>query len=174
MWAETQSYVESYLGLYYADDAALRRDGEVAAWLTAFDGFITNGLKIPADGMRIDWLTRLCATLIHVSTVEHDYLNNVSWNYSPLGWLVPTVVPEGGERMDRRRAFDLVATLIATWKPYNMLLTTDVPSLALDEPAREVMQQWIDRLVQIQEKMAGATVDERLSYPANFNPSVSG
>jgi hypothetical protein len=173
MWAETHSYVDSYLRLYYADDAALGQDREVAEWLSAFDALITNGLKVPAD-LTVDWLTRLCATLIHVSTVEHDYLNNVSWNYSPLGWLVPTVVPEGGERMDRRRAFELVATLIATWKPYNMLLTTDVPSLALDEPAREVMQHWIDRLAQIQDKMVGDSVDERLSYPANFNPSVSG
>ena len=64
--------------------------------------------------------------VIHVSTVEHDYLNNVSWNYSTLA---------GSSRrssrfrraMDQRRAFDLIATLIGTWKPYNMLLTADVP-----------------------------------------------
>jgi hypothetical protein len=174
LWAETKSYVDAYLGLYYVDDAAVRQDAEVVRWLAAFDGLITNGLRLPADGPTVDWLARLCATVIHVSTVEHDYLNNVTWNYSTLGWLIPTVVPSSGERMDRRRAFELIATLIGTWKPYNMLLTCDVPSLALDDAAREVMQDWIDRLALIQEKMtSGAAVDDRLSYPANLNPSVS-
>jgi hypothetical protein len=173
LWAVTRDYVASYLALYFADDADLAGDGEVTAWLGILDGLVTNGIDVPADGPTLDWLTRLCATVIHVSTVEHDYLNNVSWNYSTLSWIVPTVVPLSGEHMDRRRAFDLIATLIGTWKPYNMLLTTDVPSLALDEPARRVMQEWIGRLAQIQQEMADTVVDSRLSYPANLNPSVS-
>jgi Lipoxygenase len=173
LWAETRRYVASYLALYYPDDAALAGDGEVTAWLRVLDGLLTNGIDTPAGGPTLDWLTRLCAMVVHVSTVEHDYLNNVSWNYSTLSWIVPTVVPQSGERMDRRRAFDLIATLIGTWKPYNMLLTTDVPSLALDEPARQVMHEWIERLAQIQRHMTDTAIDSRLSYPANLNPSVS-
>ena len=103
-----------------------------------------NGVAIPVGGITFDWLTRLCATLIHVSTVEHDILNNVVWNYSTFGWLIPTVVPLSGEPMDQRRAFDMVATLIPTWKPYNMLLTSDVPALALDDRAAAVMKE-LDR-----------------------------
>jgi hypothetical protein len=112
--------------------------------------------------------------LIHVSTVEHDVLNNVVWNYSTLGWMIPTVAPLSGEAMDQRRAFDLLATLIGTWKPYNMLLTSDVPALALDERAAAVMAEWIGRLGRIQSEMdAAAPCDLSLSYPANLNVSIS-
>ena len=112
----------------------------------------------------------MCATVIHVSTVEHDYLNNVAWDYSTLGWLVPTVVPLSGERMDQRRAFDMIATMIVTWKPYNMLLDSDVPSLALDDRGRAVMAEWIAELQGIHAAMAGG---HPLAYPANFNVSIS-
>ncbi len=179
MWNAHRSYVEDYLDIYYAEDAAVRADADIARWLAELNGLLPNGIKGPAEGPTVDWLVRLCATLIHISTVEHDYLNNVAWNYSTLSWIVPTVVPLSGERMDQRRAFDLIATIIGTWKPYNMLLTADIPSLALDERARQVMQEWIDRLAQVQKDMfaeapATATApDLSLSYPANLNVSIS-
>ena len=133
-----------------------------------------NGVAIPVGGITFDWLARLCATLIHVSTVEHDILNNVVWNYSTFGWLIPTVVPLSGEPMDERRAFDMVATLIGTWKPYNMLLTSDVPALALDERAAAVMKDWIEELNRIQNEMdATEPRDPALSYPAYLNVSIS-
>ncbi len=76
--------------------------------------------------------------------------------------------------MDQRRAFDLIATLIGTWKPYNMLLTSDVPALALDDRAAAVMTDWIERLERIQHEMdAVQPADPSLSYPANLNVSIS-
>ena len=174
LWGVNRSYVGAYLGVYYGDDAAaLRADGEITAWLAQLDGFLPNGVRPPGDGMTVDWLVRLCATLVHVSTVEHDYLNNIVWNYSTLSWIVPTVVPLSGRRMDRRRAFDLVATIIGTWKPYNMLLTSDIPSLALDDTARRVMEQWISDLRNVQAEMSAEPPDPGLSYPANLNVSIS-
>ena len=75
--------------------------------------------------------------------------------------------------MDQRRAFELIATYIATWKPYNMLLTADVPALALDERAAEVMREWIERLDRIQDEMSATGPADGVSYPANLNVSVS-
>ena len=116
----------------------------------------------------------MCATLIHVSTVEHDILNNVVWDYTTLGWIVPTIVPLSGEPMDRRRSFDLIATLIGTWKPYNMLLTADVAKLALDERAAAVMREWIERLDRLQDTMTARDPrDVSLTYPAALNVSIS-
>lgn len=173
LWHVHRAYVVAYLGVYYADDAMLRADAEVAEWVAELDRLLPNGVKPPGGGPTVEWLARLCATVIHVSTVEHDYLNNVAWNYSTLSWIVPTVVPLSGERMDQRRAFDLVATIIGTWKPYNMLLTSDLLSLALDEGARRVMQEWIDGLARIQGEMSAEPLDPGLSYPVNLNPSIS-
>jgi arachidonate 15-lipoxygenase len=173
-WAETRDYVDRYLGLYYDGDDAVAADAQVAAWTAELDRLMPNGVGVPAGAVTLDWLARLCATLIHVSTVEHDILNNVVWDYTTLGWLTPTVVPLSGEPMDQRRAFDLIATLVGTWKRYNMLLTSDVPKLALDDQAAAVMRGWIERLDRLQDAMAARQGrDPSLSYPANLNISIS-
>jgi hypothetical protein len=174
LWAPTRSYVETYLRLYYNSNEDVQKDSQLATWATELDRLMPNGVGIPIGGITFDWLARLCATLIHVSTVEHDFLNNVVWNYSTFGWLIPTVVPLSGEPMDERRAFDMVATLIPTWKPYNMLLTSDIPALALDERAAAVMKDWIEQLNRIQNEMdATGPRDPALSYPAYLNVSIS-
>jgi hypothetical protein len=170
LWRATRAYVDTYLGLYYRDDDAISADASIAAWLAALDRLLPNGVSLPNGAVSPAWVARLCATVIHVSTVEHDYLNNLVWDYSPIGSLLPQVVPSSGQRMDQRRAFDLVATLIGTWKPYNMLLTADVPSLALDAPARQAMTDWIAELRRIQSSMPEG---RPVSYPADLNISIS-
>jgi hypothetical protein len=174
LWAPTRAYAENYLRLYYGGDEDVAKDSQLATWATELDRLVPNGVAIPVGGITFDWLARLCATLIHVSTVEHDILNNVVWNYSTFGSLIPTVVPLSGEPMDQRRAFDVVATLIPTWKPYNMLLTSDVPALALDDRAAAVMKDWIAQLDRIQnETDATGPGDPALSYPKYLNVSIS-
>jgi hypothetical protein len=174
LWAPTRAYVEAYLRLYYASDDDTAADTRLASWAEELDRLLPNGIDVPVGGITFEWLARVCATLIHVSTVEHDMLNNVTWNYSTFGWLIPTVVPQSGEPMDSRRAFDLIATLIPTWKPYNMLLTSDIPTLALDDDADAVMRQWLDALDRIQNEMDAVDPrDPTLSYPAYLNVSIS-
>jgi hypothetical protein len=173
-WTETSAYVENYLDIYYENDDDVAGDPQVASWAAELDRLLPNGVAIPLGGPTFKWLVRLCATLIHVSTVEHDILNNVVWDYTTLGWITPTVVTATGEPMDQRRAFDLIAILIGTWKPYNMLLTSDVPKLALDDRAAAVMQAWIDRLDRLQVKMTSDhRWDASLSYPSALNVSIS-
>ena len=172
LWAVNLAYVRRYVALYYPDDASVAADPQLVAWLDDLDRLLPNGLGARPQSIA-DWVARICATLIHLSTVEHDILNNVTWDYSTLGWLVPTVAPSNGERMDQRRAFDLISTLIVTWKPYNMLLRADIPELALDVDARAVMAAWIADLERIQANMAAAARRPSLSYPANLNVSIS-
>ena len=170
LWDVTLRYVRRYLALYF-DDASWLADQQVQAWLDELDRLLPNGLG--ERGSQLEWLSRVCATLIHLSTVEHDVLNNVTWDYSTLGWLIPTVAPLNGDRMDARRAFDLIATLVVTWKPYNMLLTADVPSLALDADGRSAMSDWIADLSAVQRRMNERGRRASLSYPANLNVSIS-
>jgi arachidonate 15-lipoxygenase len=173
LWAVTVAYVEEYLRLYYADDAAVAADPQLARWTAELDHLLPHGITRRDRPVSFHWLARRCATLIHVSTVEHDVLNNIVWNYSTLGWIVPTVAPLSGQDMDQRRAFDLIATIIGTWKPYNMLLTADIPKLALDPPAAAVMRSWIERLTQIQRDMPETPSDLSASRPQNLNVSIS-
>jgi hypothetical protein len=173
LWTPTAAYVEDYLRLYYPGDAAVAADPQLALWTAELDRLLPHGVTRPDRPVSFRWLARLCATLIHVSTVEHDVLNNVVWNYSTLSWIVPTVAPLSGEDMDQRRAFDLIATIIGTWKPYNMLLTADIPKLALDPAAAAVMQSWVDRLTEIQQDMPDGLSDLSASRPRNLNVSIS-
>ena len=169
-WDLTRDYVDRYLALYYEGDTAVASDAELVNWVDDLNRLMSNGV---GDELTRDLLGRVCATLIHVSTVEHDILNNVVWDYTTLGWVTPTVVPLSGEPMDQRRSFDLLTTLIGTWKPYNMLLTADVPKLALDAQAASVMADWIASLSRLQDALGARPHDPSLTYPVGLNPSIS-
>lgn len=173
LWRPTLELAREYLAVYYPDEAALGADAAVAGWLAELDRLLPGGVSMPDGGPSRDWLARLCALLVHLSSVEHDYQNNVAWNYGTLGWLVPAVVPASREPMDRRRSFDLIATYLGTWKRYNMLLTCGWPDLALDDLGRAVIRRWLDRMEAIQAHLATRGPEPWLSYPINLNPSVS-
>jgi len=173
LWSATLDYVTSYVDLYYPDDDSVRADPALAAWADALDDLLPKPLTRPEGGLTRDWVARLCATVIHLSTVEHDILNNVVWDYSTFSWIVPTVAPSTGEQMDQLRAFDFITTLFLTWRPFNMLLDSHVESMALDTPGRQVMLAWLDRLREIQSAMEARGNDPSLAYPANFNISVT-
>ena len=172
MWQATSSYAARFLDLYLAPSAPTQ-DPELRRWLDELDRLLPNGIRRTGVDSDRSWLARVCAVVIHLSTVEHDVLNNLTWDYSTPSWVVPTVVPLNGERMDRRRSFDLVATLIGTWKPYTMLLQADIPSLAPDQRGADVMRVWLDEMRAIDAGMRADGEDGGLTYPANLNVSVS-
>jgi arachidonate 15-lipoxygenase len=175
-WRVTREYVRSYVGLYFADDAAVAADGALGRWRARLDELLPVGL---ADGdgyigdgpLTREELERICAVFLHTSTVTHDQLNNVVWNYSTLNFLIPTVVPESGEHQDQRISFDFINTLIGTWKPYNMLLD-GISILALDEAAREVMDDYVRQLKQIDADLP-ADREPDFTYARYLNVSVS-
>ena len=108
---ERPALCDRYLALYYDGDTAVASDAKLVRWVDELNRLMSSGV---GDELTGDLLGRVCATLIHVSTVERDILNNVVWDYTTLGWVTPTVVPLTGEPMDQRRSFDLLATLIGT------------------------------------------------------------
>jgi len=174
LWRATRDYLDDYLALYYADDEAVRDDPDLARWAAELDRLLPgHGLPVPEGGPTREWVARVCATVIHLSTVEHDYCNNVVWDYAPFGFVVPSVVPADGSHMDQLRAFDMMAILFITWRPFNMLLDSHVESMALDGRGRAVMIAWLDRLREIQAEMEARGPDPSLSYPANLNVSIT-
>ncbi len=173
LWRATLDYVTEYVGLYYPDDEAVRADRALAAWADELDRLLPNPVARPAGGLTREWVARLCATVIHLSTVEHDILNNVVWDYGTFSFVVPTVVPASGEPQDQLRAFDMIAVLFLTWRPFNMLLDSNVEGMALDGPGRRVMRAWLDRLREIQAEMESRGYDPSLAYPANLNVSIT-
>ena len=99
-------------------------------------------------------------------------VNNAVWDYSTLNYAIPTVVPESLEPQDVRLSFDLLNTIIGTWKPYNMVVD-GVSALALDDGGRQAMDDYVTALKQRQDVMETEPQRPGRIYPSALNPSVS-
>ena len=77
LWAGEPRLRPDYLALYYPDDDAVRADAAIAGWADELDRLLPNPIARPEGGLTREWVARVCATVIHLSTVEHDILNNV-------------------------------------------------------------------------------------------------
>ena len=67
---------------------AVRADAAIAGWADELDRLLPNPIARPEGGLTREWVARVCATVIHLSTVEHDILNNVAWDYCTFGFVV--------------------------------------------------------------------------------------
>ena len=175
-WRVTRDFVRRYLAEYYPDDAAVAADPALSRWRDRLDRLLPAGLADDTgylgDGtLDREALERICSIFIHTSTVTHDQLNNVVWNYSTLNFMIPTVVPESGALQDQRLSFDFLTTLIGTWKPYNMLLD-GISILALDDCAREQMDDYVEQLRGIDAALPSRREPD-LTYARYLNVSVS-
>jgi hypothetical protein len=81
-------------------------------------------------------------------------------------------VPESLEPQDVRLSFDLLNTIIGTWKPYNMLID-GVSVLALDDEGRTIMDDYVNALRERQRLMDAEPRRPGRTYPDALNPSVS-
>ncbi len=178
LWQINLQYVDRYVQHYYDSDAAVAADGELAAWIAALDGLLPSGLYDDEGYLTAGrpltqaTLARLCATYLHTSSATHDVVNNVVWDYSTLSYIVPTVVPESLEQQDVRLSFDLMNTIVGTWKPFNMLVD-GVSVLALDDAGRRIMDDYVTALLARQSDMDAEPHRTGRIYPAELNPSVS-
>jgi hypothetical protein len=99
-------------------------------------------------------------------------VNNAVWDYSTLNYAIPTVVPESLEHQDVRLSFDLMNTILGTWKRFNMLVD-GVSELALDDDGRRIMTDYVEELQLRQAEMNAEPCRAGRIYPADLNPSVS-
>ena len=163
LWQINLQYVDRYVRHYYDSDAAVAADGALAAWVAALDRLLPSGLYDDRGYLTAGrpltqaTLARLCATYLHTSSATHDVVNNAVWDYSTLSYVVPTVVPESLEQQDVRLSFDLMNTIVGTWKPFNMLVD-GVSALALDDggPAHHG---------RLRDRLAGAAVRDGRRAP---------
>lgn len=180
LWKINLEYAERYVAHYYVDDAAVADDVRLDRWTAELDRLLPSGLydqaAYPTAGRPLDRqsLARICATFLHTSSVTHDAVNNSVWDYSTLNYAIPTVVPESLEPQDVRLSFDLINTIIGTWKPYNMLVD-GFSILALDADGRQIMDDYVESLEARQQTMVteGSPQQAGRTYPHDLNPSVS-
>jgi Lipoxygenase len=178
LWRINLDYVERYVSRYFADDEAVASDPQLRAWTAELDRLLPSGLPDDHGYLSVGeplsraMLTRVCATLLHTSSATHDAVNNAVWDYSTPSYVVPTVVPQSLEPQDVRLSFDLLNTIIGTWKPYNMLID-GVSVLALDDEGRAIMDDYVEALRERQLVMDTEPRRPGRTYPDALNPSVS-
>lgn len=178
LWQINLQYVSRYVEHYYQNDPAVADDRELVAWAASLDSLLPSGLYddrdylVAGQPLTRATLARLCATYLHTSSATHDVVNNAVWDYSTLSYVVPTVVPSSLEHQDVRLSFDLMNTILGTWKPFNMLID-GVSDLALDDTGRAIMDDYVQALVERQAVMNTEPRRAGRIYPAELNPSVS-
>ncbi len=172
LWKSTQIFVERYVDQYYPDDAAALNDGELQGWFAELNEKIPNGVESYAPRPDREGVRKLCALFIFASTVDHDLQNNVLWDYAPLSQHIPTIVPADGSLPPVDVALQFLATIMVTWKPFNMLFE-DFSSLAPDATGEGIIRDFLEDLRGLQMQIDGQAHDPSLVQPKNLNYSVS-
>lgn len=172
LWNSIQRFVERYVDCYYPDDAAALNDGELQGWFAELNEKIPNGVERYASRADREGVRKLCALFFFASTVDHDLQNNVLWNYAPLSHHIPTIVPADGSLPPVDVALQFLATIMVTWKPFNMLLD-DFSSLAPDATGAAIIRDFLEDLRALQQQIDGQAYDPSLVQPRNLNYSVS-
>jgi hypothetical protein len=172
LWKIVRLYVSDYVDHYFPADASVAADEELHRWYRELDQRFPGGLGGYAPVLDREAVKKICASLIYTSTVTHDNVNNIVWNYTTLSQYIPTIVSENGDEPPVDIAFDFLTTLIGTFKPYNMLLE-GISSVALDEEGRRIMDSFIATLARLQDEMDAQPPSLHGIYPKNLNYSVS-
>jgi len=172
LWKCIWRFTERYVDRYYTTDTAVLADSELQGWFAELDEKIPNGVKKYAPNPDRAGIKKLCALFIYSSTVGHDLQNNVLWDYAPLSQHIPTIVPADGSLPPVDVALQFLATVMVTWKPFNMLLD-DFSTLAPDEMGAEIIRDFLDDLRGLQRQIDERPHDPSIVQPKNLNYSVS-
>jgi len=112
IWEAIQAMVGDYLALYYADDAAVAADPELAAWareLAAEDGGRIKGMPAEIDSRAL--LQELLTTVIWICGPLHSMLNFSQWDYINLpnmSYALYGEVPEAPGSTDDAKLMELL------------------------------------------------------------------
>jgi arachidonate 15-lipoxygenase len=112
IWQAIQDFVDEYLRLYYASDADVAADPELAAWsreCAAEDGGRVAGMPERVDG--IGTLRDLLSTVIWICGPLHSMLNFSQWDYINLpnmSYAIYGEIPEAVGAVDYPKIMELL------------------------------------------------------------------
>jgi hypothetical protein len=162
-----ESYVRSYVDIYYPHDQALAGDLPLQAWFDGLDTHTRHGIRGYTPSLTRATLVRLCALFIYSVTVEHE--DNTMWNYAM--FLPATVREDGrGESVGQVQAVLNFEMIIAS--AANKLMI-DASHVALEARGAAVMQAFQRDLRDLQGVMEREPSRHWRIYPKDLESSVS-
>lgn len=178
IWHAIAAFVADYLALYYADDAAVAADPELAAWaceLAADDGGRIAGMPTLIDSRAL--LAELLTTVIWICGPLHSLLNFAQWdhiNLPNMSYALYGEVPETVGSIDnktlmallppfREAAYQLWWCKILTSYRYDRL--GDYASAFTDPRAAAVGRDFQQRLAAIERDTAQRDAARPVSCP---------
>ena len=160
-------YVRSYVEHHYPDERSLAADAEARLWFDTLDGRLHGGIRGYVPELTREGLARFCALFIYAVSVEHE--ENTLWEYAPF---LPTLVhADGSERTtgEVQGVMDF-QMMISTQTNY---LVQDHSHLGLDPVAKELMRSFRQRLLTLDEEIAGGPDRYWRLLPTTLKASVS-
>jgi arachidonate 15-lipoxygenase len=157
LWHVIRDHVERFMSLYYLSDDDLRRDLFYTRWLDVLTDTIPNGVEeLVGTPVTRAGSVELLATLVYMTTVEHEIVDANVFDYQLWNDVQPARVYETGipEPLDvYQRLVDYNFILSVNRTP----LMTDFSSLLPDDDrdGREAFIQFRKDLAALQTRMVG-------------------
>jgi arachidonate 15-lipoxygenase len=162
-----------YLRIYYASDADLRNDSGAAAWVTAVDRLVPNGIhKLLGSEMTIEGVARLLAVFIYMATVEHEILGTGLWNYQMWIHVEPVRVFRNGAR----EPLDVYQRLVNANFNLNVnraQLAQDFSYLALDTKGADAFRAFKEALQALQTRLEHEPFAHWKMYPSILEANIN-
>jgi hypothetical protein len=164
LWQGFERYVRRYVGLYYANDAAVVADPAVQAFAKALPRLTVRAPVLDGVEALVGALTRH----LHLATVIHKTVGGMAWDFMTMPWAMPHRLRDASAIADMLPyREESEANLIAKWSttPMSWPLCRDWSTWAIDAKGAEAMTALQQDLATI-----GAQIDERNARRAVPHP----
>lgn len=172
LFAPMLEHAEDYLRLYWPDDAALRDDAAIGAWLDELNTLVPGGVGLTRTTLDRSGLERLLARCLYLVSVQHERLGSFVWNYQLWTHRQPIRVYANGQR----EPLDVYQRLVNANFNLNVkrrALIHDFSRLALDPRGAAVMQRFQHRLDTLQAEMERAPWAVWKLYPRALKVNIN-
>ncbi len=117
VWAAIKQWITDYVGVYYADDAAVTGDSELADWSTSLiaDGKVKGFTTITGRPQLIDVLTMV----VFIATAQHSAVN---FPQKPLMTYAPAITGAGWQQAPSQQGGHHERQWLAMLPPVNLAL----------------------------------------------------
>lgn len=164
IWNVYRGYVDDYLGLYYADDAAVANDQVLQAALKGLDPVAPKPLRATTRAELAQILTRF----ISMVSVEHKLVSGIAWDYLCHPYWFPTVAkdaPTVEEAVPFREEAEANVMFRYAISARSWRMLEDWSFVALDENGRGALKRFHAALGEAAKEIDARNARRKVPFP---------